>query len=74
MLIFFYDAVTYWKCGFVFVPEQSVKKQKSIPDFFFFFVNARVYSWVSASVDLSLFYIVQNIFIVTISQMKHFCV
>lgn len=20
----FYDAVTYWKCGFVFVPEQSV--------------------------------------------------
>lgn len=31
----FYDAVTYWKCGFVFVPEQSVKKQRSIPDFFF---------------------------------------
>lgn len=24
ILNIFYDAVTYWKCGFVFVPEQSV--------------------------------------------------
>lgn len=33
----FYDAVTYWKCGFVFVPEQSVKKNKKAFLIFFFF-------------------------------------
>lgn len=42
----FYDAVTYWKCSFVFVPEQSVKTKQNKKAFliFFFFVNARVYS------------------------------
>lgn len=33
----FYDAVTYWKCGFVFVPEQSVKKNKKAFLIYFFF-------------------------------------
>lgn len=69
----FYDAVTLTGNAVLFLCLNSLLKNKKA-FLTFFFVNARVYSWVSASVDLSLFYIVQNIFIVTISQKKHFCV
>lgn len=47
-------------------------KKNTQKAFLNFFVNAHVYSWVTASVDLSLFYIVQNTFIVATSQDKIF--
>lgn len=49
------------------------KKNKTKKAFLIFFVNARVYSWVTALVDLSLFYIVQNTFIVATSQDEILC-
>lgn len=72
MLIFFM-MLSFTGNAVLFLCLNSLFKNKKA-FLIFFFVNARVYSWVSASVDLSLFYIVQNIFIVTISQKKHFCV